>query len=100
MSVTTAMTKTPGARQHNRGWMTLHRQGLRDEAVARQRAYLVEHPWSTPVSDMQLRITRELDDTLILTGNEVEQLETSLDAPAEVIPQLRTRTRRGKRADA
>jgi hypothetical protein len=44
MSVTTGMSKTLGARQHNRGWMTMLRDERRKEAVARQLAYQANKP--------------------------------------------------------
>ena len=60
MSITTTMSKTPGARQHNRGWMKMLREERRVEAAERQAAYLVEH-------------------RMLLTPREVIQLETALD---------------------
>jgi hypothetical protein len=66
MSITTGMSKTPGARQHNRGWMKMLREERRKEAQERADAYLLKHITSDPgivtalnaAEDAKLRGTR------------------------------------------
>jgi hypothetical protein len=85
MSITADMSKTPGARQHNRGWMKMLREERRVKAaernMSREEKLLVE-----------IFTTEDEIEEMLLTPSEVIQLEAALDE-AENTPKPRTRRR-------